>query len=529
MYCPRCEFIIKEQHVAECPICGGPLVESPDVQEIPEQQESRKQGSAKDLISDVKKDLDEIESVEDVHMHAEDEHRFVLDLEKGADEDSVGEDYEEDKDGGYDLEQFLNREAPAPDQQESGGAGSAQAAPGTQPDPSDDIFELERELGLSDEEIRILEQLRADAQAGKQEAGEPEASEFDWQIREKDEEPAEQSAEGADRADQPPPQADLEHELNACLECGDEAPDAAGAEPESETAQEMTIDEVSEAAQQRYETAEPDQEAPVSGEAEPASAESTQAELEEVLERHDPEKKRPAGKKWAHAAVIAAAGAALIAAASVTFQRMDFSSPGRAVVRQPPVEPLARSHQAGSGMDDVQQAASARKERPANKAAVREPPSETGSQQDATAAARQTANGAPPRPEPEERIPAQGSVQPAAQSPVAEPDRAAEAGTGEPELPKEAGVSVVPASRDTAARYSVHVHSFRNIENAQEQSRRLQSAGFDAYVESIDLNEAGVWHRVKVGRFESRAAAEAAQRELARLPMVQNTLLLRKR
>jgi len=63
-------------------------------------------------------------------------------------------------------------------------------------------------------------------------------------------------------------------------------------------------------------------------------------------------------------------------------------------------------------------------------------------------------------------------------------------------------------------KYSLHVSSFKNDINAGNEVDRISSIGFDAYSERTDLNEKGIWYRIKIGPFETR---NEAQSELNRL------------
>lgn len=58
--------------------------------------------------------------------------------------------------------------------------------------------------------------------------------------------------------------------------------------------------------------------------------------------------------------------------------------------------------------------------------------------------------------------------------------------------------------------YTIHVSSFKTQQYAQEQIEHLRNLGFDAYLETVDLGKKGIWHRVKVGHYATRAEAEQA-------------------
>lgn len=66
-------------------------------------------------------------------------------------------------------------------------------------------------------------------------------------------------------------------------------------------------------------------------------------------------------------------------------------------------------------------------------------------------------------------------------------------------------------SPEATAPYSVHVFSFKTRQAARAEVGRLKGLGFDAYLETVDLEAKGIWHRVKVGHFPSRTEAEQAR------------------
>lgn len=63
-----------------------------------------------------------------------------------------------------------------------------------------------------------------------------------------------------------------------------------------------------------------------------------------------------------------------------------------------------------------------------------------------------------------------------------------------------------------AQRFTVQLGAFRD----QQRARRLRSRVADRYPETAVRSEDG-WHRVQVGRFDNRGAAERVMRELLRL------------
>jgi rare lipoprotein A len=61
--------------------------------------------------------------------------------------------------------------------------------------------------------------------------------------------------------------------------------------------------------------------------------------------------------------------------------------------------------------------------------------------------------------------------------------------------------------------YTVQLGSFSQLENAQQFRRRLERSHREVDVVSVP-NAGGVYHRVQVGTFDSRAAAEEQARQL---------------
>lgn len=76
---------------------------------------------------------------------------------------------------------------------------------------------------------------------------------------------------------------------------------------------------------------------------------------------------------------------------------------------------------------------------------------------------------------------------------------------------KDAGSKArIPANKEEAVAatiYSVLIESFKLRRTAQAEIKRLQRKGYPAYVESIDLGRTGVWYRIKIGRFKTKADA----------------------
>lgn len=67
---------------------------------------------------------------------------------------------------------------------------------------------------------------------------------------------------------------------------------------------------------------------------------------------------------------------------------------------------------------------------------------------------------------------------------------------------------------EKAGGLTIQVGSYNVIEQANERVARLQSAGFDARVATIELAKRGTWYRVQAGRFSSREEATRYGNEL---------------
>lgn len=71
-------------------------------------------------------------------------------------------------------------------------------------------------------------------------------------------------------------------------------------------------------------------------------------------------------------------------------------------------------------------------------------------------------------------------------------------------LPK--AVTVTPAATDGV--FVVQVASFRTSEDAGKMASRLKDYKLSTFVESVDLGEKGMWHRVLVGPYTNREDAD---------------------
>lgn len=70
------------------------------------------------------------------------------------------------------------------------------------------------------------------------------------------------------------------------------------------------------------------------------------------------------------------------------------------------------------------------------------------------------------------------------------------------------------ASSSTKVRYTVQTASYQERDMAQDEVKRLKKRGFAAFVVSSELPGKGVWHRVRLGSFTNKAAAERLQKSV---------------
>ena len=76
--------------------------------------------------------------------------------------------------------------------------------------------------------------------------------------------------------------------------------------------------------------------------------------------------------------------------------------------------------------------------------------------------------------------------------------------------------------------YSIHAGSFRKTEFAQKDVNRFSKLGFNAYIERVDLGDKGIWYRVKIGLYNTRAEADAAEKELLEKVKAQTRIIRNK-
>lgn len=62
--------------------------------------------------------------------------------------------------------------------------------------------------------------------------------------------------------------------------------------------------------------------------------------------------------------------------------------------------------------------------------------------------------------------------------------------------------------------FAIQVYSFQDKDRAELALASLSNDGYPAYIVTKDLGEKGLWHRVWVGRFQTKEEAEALLKEL---------------
>jgi cell division septation protein DedD len=75
---------------------------------------------------------------------------------------------------------------------------------------------------------------------------------------------------------------------------------------------------------------------------------------------------------------------------------------------------------------------------------------------------------------------------------------------------------VTPAATDPDATFALQVRTFDTLEGAGKLVRRLQAAGYPAYVVTTHLPDGVESHRVRVGDYPDRASAEGAADKIAK-------------
>ena len=83
---------------------------------------------------------------------------------------------------------------------------------------------------------------------------------------------------------------------------------------------------------------------------------------------------------------------------------------------------------------------------------------------------------------------------------------------------KKEKASAEPVKRKTSPDilYSIHTSSHKIKEVAISEVNRLKQLGFSVYIQTATLENGQIWHRVKIGNFNTRREAQKVQSELMR-------------
>jgi DedD protein len=127
---------------------------------------------------------------------------------------------------------------------------------------------------------------------------------------------------------------------------------------------------------------------------------------------------------------------------------------------------------------------------------------------------------------------ASGDKQTAAESPktaVSDPAAPTEkkteikpAKTAPPDQPKETPAKNITAKHEpakaapskTILRYTVQIAAYPEKGLAEDEVKKMKRRGYAAFIVSSELPGKGMWHRVRLGSFQNRAAAEKLQQDI---------------
>jgi cell division septation protein DedD len=85
-------------------------------------------------------------------------------------------------------------------------------------------------------------------------------------------------------------------------------------------------------------------------------------------------------------------------------------------------------------------------------------------------------------------------------------------------LPETGSTGSKSPAAETEPFYTVHVGSFRHLDQAHQDIATLQKHGFAGRAVKTDLGGKGIWYRVYVGGFSTRSEAEKARDAILALP-----------
>jgi cell division septation protein DedD len=127
----------------------------------------------------------------------------------------------------------------------------------------------------------------------------------------------------------------------------------------------------------------------------------------------------------------------------------------------------------------------------------------------------ESVSAATPRPKPAPTPEVTPSSEPPAVAPKAEEKRDPE--PRRPPVTAESKPKAPAATRVSLSQggdYTIQVSSFQSLEQATELKGRLSKKGYVTYVQSVDLQDKGTWHRVRVGNYHDKEGAERVANDL---------------
>ncbi len=74
--------------------------------------------------------------------------------------------------------------------------------------------------------------------------------------------------------------------------------------------------------------------------------------------------------------------------------------------------------------------------------------------------------------------------------------------------------AVQPSSSSVRIKYTLQLASYQEKELADADVKKLKQRGYAAFIVSADVPGKGTWHRVRIGSFSNKAAAEKLQKEI---------------
>ncbi len=100
----------------------------------------------------------------------------------------------------------------------------------------------------------------------------------------------------------------------------------------------------------------------------------------------------------------------------------------------------------------------------------------------------------------------------------------------EPQAPssKVVAAAPLPKAEQEERLFTVQVSSLRSPSNAEALRTRLARRGYEAYVEKVNLADKGLFHRVRVGPFKTRAGAQRVARRLKEVENLKEAVVARR-